>query len=399
MNRSTVPDQTAFQLQGHWLRHLPGLRRLLGIAQPDTEVLLAGQSPTQICLSIDALLQAAKPDSPGLWVGLCSYEAAAHWNWPRRFPDPGPGGLLAAWFPLAHLQLQPLYPPACMEDRPRLSFSADWRADDYRQAFAAVQQYIHAGDCYQVNLSQRFRAMLEPTVNAADLCRHSLTDDFNEPWSGWFQHAERAVISYSPEQFLCIEDGWMSTRPIKGTRPRSADPEADQALAQALLDSLKDRAENLMIVDLLRNDLGAVALTGSVNVPDLFRLESHSNVHHLVSTVQARLDPACSPLQALLACLPGGSITGAPKVRAMEIIRSLERGERGYYCGSLFAFDGRDLASNLLIRSLDINRQEVSLRGGGGIVADSDCAAEYQESMIKIAHIRRLWEPPQGAAD
>ncbi len=205
-----------------------------------------------------------------------------------------------------------------------------------------------------------------------------------------------AVASASPERFLSLSaDRWVETRPIKGTRPRHADPEQDAALAADLSASPKDRAENLMIVDLMRNDLGRVAELGSVDVPVLNGLETFASVHHLVSVVRARLRPGLGPVDLLRATFPGGSITGAPKIRAMEIIHELEPAPRGTYCGAIgwIGFDGA-MDSSIVIRTLVRLGDTVIAQAGGGIVADSDPAAEYEESMVKIAPLLRAVAGP-----
>lgn len=194
-----------------------------------------------------------------------------------------------------------------------------------------------------------------------------------------------AIISLSPERFLRISAGQVETRPIKGTRPRHIDPEQDQAQADALLASRKDRAENLMIVDLLRNDLGRSCRVGSVRVPELFALESYPNVHHLVSAVTGELAADKDALDLIAGSFPGGSITGAPKIRAMQIIDELEPTRRALYCGSLLYLDVRgEMDSSIAIRSLLAKDGQINCWGGGGIVADSNGQAEYQESITKV---------------
>jgi para-aminobenzoate synthetase component 1 len=194
-----------------------------------------------------------------------------------------------------------------------------------------------------------------------------------------------AVLSLSPERFVKVSQGQVETRPIKGTRPRGRDAAQDAAYAAELLASAKDRAENLMIVDLLRNDLGRSCRIGSVKVPELFSLESYPNVHHLVSSVTGTLAADHDALDLIAGSFPGGSITGAPKIRAMQIIDELEPSRRALYCGSLIYLDVRgEMDSSIAIRSLLVKDGQVSCWGGGGIVADSDCEAEYQESFTKV---------------
>ncbi|HBS76988.1 MAG TPA: aminodeoxychorismate synthase component I, partial [Pseudomonas sp.] len=199
--------------------------------------------------------------------------------------------------------------------------------------------------------------------------------------------------SVSPERFLRVSDRTVETRPIKGTRPRNLDPESDLAQADALMASTKDRAENLMIVDLLRNDLGRSCEIGSVRVPELFCLETYPNVHHLVSSVTGRLDPNKDALDLLTGAFPGGSITGAPKIRAMEIIDELEPTRRSIYCGSLVYLDVRgEMDSSIAIRTLLFRKDGVYCWGGGGIVADSAWQAEYQETLDKVSVLLRTLE-------
>jgi para-aminobenzoate synthetase component 1 len=201
-----------------------------------------------------------------------------------------------------------------------------------------------------------------------------------------------ALLSSSPERLLQVKNNQVETKPIKGTRRRIlTDPEQDQALAEELLNSVKDRAENLMIVDLLRNDLGKVCIPGSIKVPKPFALESFTNVHHLVSTVTGTLQSEQNPVSLLKACFPGGSITGAPKLRAMEIIEELEPHRRGAYCGSIayIGFDG-EMDSNILIRTLVYSHDSLRFWAGGGIVHDSTAVAEYQEVHDKAASMLKL---------
>ncbi|WP_448650040.1 aminodeoxychorismate synthase component I [Pseudomonas fluorescens] len=261
--------------------------------------------------------------------------------------------------------------------------AADLTAEAYRQAIVRIQDYIQAGDCYQVNFAQRFRA---PCVGDPWVAYCALREACPTPFSG-FQSLpdDGAVLSLSPERFVHISQRRVETRPIKGTRPRGLTPAEDAANAAELLASPKDRAENLMIVDLLRNDLGRTCRTGSVKVPELFSLESYPNVHHLVSSVTGELADDKDALDLIAGSFPGGSITGAPKIRAMQIIDELEPTRRGLYCGSLMYLDVRgEMDSSIAIRSLLVKDGQVCCWGGGGIVADSQWEAEYQESLTKV---------------
>ncbi len=255
--------------------------------------------------------------------------------------------------------------------------------DAYARSFARIQRYIRDGDCYQVNLAQRFRAAVD--TDAWTLYQRMRADN-PAPYGALLEYPFGQVLSCSPEQFLQLRDGHVQTRPIKGTRPRGDCAQSDQAMRAQLLSSAKDRAENLMIVDLLRNDLGKVCEPGSIEVPELFQVESFATVHHLVSTVTGDLRSGCDAPDLLAACFPGGSITGAPKRRAMQIIDELEPVRREVYCGSVIrlGFDG-NLDSSITIRTLLMRGDEVCYWAGGGIVADSACAAEYQESLDKAA--------------
>lgn len=284
--------------------------------------------------------------------------------------------------------------PAAGETEPfalRAAFSADIDAEQYRGAIERIQAYIQAGDCYQVNFAQRFRA---PCQGDPWLAYHALREACPTPFAAYQALADGgAILSLSPERFLQLSRGRVETRPIKGTRPRGATPDEDRQQAQALLASDKDRAENLMIVDLLRNDLGRSCRTGSVKVPELFALESYPNVHHLVSAVRGELAEGKDALDLLAGCFPGGSITGAPKIRAMQIIDELEPTRRSIYCGSLLYLDVRgEMDSSIAIRSLLVKDGQVSCWGGGGIVADSDWQAEYEESKTKVRVLLRTLE-------
>jgi para-aminobenzoate synthetase component 1 len=255
--------------------------------------------------------------------------------------------------------------------------------ESYRAAFERIQHYIREGDCYQVNLAQRFE-----TGVAGDpwLAYRRLREINPAPSAAYLNLPFGQVLSSSPERFLAVREGRVETRPIKGTRPRLAQPDADAGQAADLAASAKDRAENLMIVDLLRNDLGKVCVPGSVATPRLFEVESYANVHHLVSTVTGQLAPGLDALDLLRAAFPGGSITGAPKLRAIQIIEELEPSRRGVYCGAIayLGFDGA-MDSNIAIRTLVISDARARCWAGGGIVADSDWQAEYQECLDKAA--------------
>jgi para-aminobenzoate synthetase component 1 len=271
--------------------------------------------------------------------------------------------------------------------RGRRAVLSNFAREDYLTAVRRAIEYIHAGDCFQVNLSQR---LLHPaTLSPIDLYVR-VRERNPAPFGGYFDLGDLALISASPERFLRVEKGLVETRPIKGTRPRGVTPREDERQRLALLHSPKDRAENVMIIDLLRNDLGRVCAYGSVQVPAVCRLESYRTVHHLVSEVVGRLRPGLGPVDLLRAAFPGGSVTGAPKVRAMEIIAELEPTARGPYCGSLgyIGFDG-SMDTNILIRTFTVGRGWMQFPVGGGIVADSTPEAEYDETLHKAEGLLR----------
>jgi para-aminobenzoate synthetase component 1 len=266
--------------------------------------------------------------------------------------------------------------------------TSNFSPDEYRQAYEKVQSYLREGDCYQVNLAQRFTAKASGDAFPAYQEMRRLSP---APYSAFLNWPQVQILCASPERFLHVQKGRVETKPIKGTRARATEQGEDARLAKDLLSNPKDRAENLMIVDLLRNDLGKSCAAGSVRVPRLFDLESYSNVHHLVSTVEGRLREGCDALHVLRDCFPGGSITGAPKLRAMEIIEQLEPNRRGVYCGSIgyIGFDGQ-MDTNIAIRTMVYSHGEISCWAGGGIVADSRCDEEYQETFDKASVMLKI---------
>ena len=282
---------------------------------------------------------------------------------------------------------------------PRGQVIAPPRPDIERSAHEAMVRraidYVLAGDIYQANITQRFSAELKATHDPFALyC--ALRRRNPAPFAAFLRHGEVAIVSASPERFLKLDQGRVETRPIKGTRPRGATPAEDESLKRELAASIKDQAENLMIVDLLRNDLSRVCRDRTVDVPVLFGLESYATVHHLVSVVTGELTAGKGAVDLLRAAFPGGSITGAPKIRAMEIIAELEPTRRGPYCGSIgyIGFDGA-MDTSIVIRTICILGHQLTFQVGGGIVADSDPAAEYEESLTKA---KAMIEVLTGAA-
>ncbi len=258
----------------------------------------------------------------------------------------------------------------------------------YAQAFAKIKQYLKEGDCYQVNLTQRF---VSPCRGNPWFAYQVLRNINAAPFSAYLNLPAAQVLCSSPERFLKVTDYVVETKPIKGTRPRKALAYEDQQQIKSLSGSDKDRAENVMIVDLLRNDISKCCKEGSVKVPTLFAVETYATVHHLVSTITGELAENQQALDLLRSCFPGGSITGAPKIRAMEIIEELEPHRRGIYCGAIgyIGFDG-NMDTNIAIRTLVHNQGNIRFWVGGGIVNDSDEAAEYQECFDKAAALLAL---------
>ena len=277
---------------------------------------------------------------------------------------------------------------------PPLAFSVDGKIQsnftraEYESAFDVIHGYLDAGDCYQVNLAQRFSA---PAHGDAFPAYQYLRHLSPAPYSAFLNFPHAQILCASPERFLRVTEGQVETKPIKGTRPRTEDTIIDAQSAQELQQSAKDRAENLMIVDLLRNDLGKSCTPGSIKVSKLFEVESYAQVHHLVSTITGSLADGQNALSLLRHCFPGGSVTGAPKQRAMQIIEELEPHRRSVYCGTIgyIGYDG-NMDSNIVIRTLVYSKNEICFWAGGGIVADSQAGAEFQETLDKAAAMLKV---------
>lgn len=263
---------------------------------------------------------------------------------------------------------------------------SNFEKEVYKKQITKVREYIRNGDIYQVNMTQRFSGkMATDSVTLYNKLRQLNP----APFASYLDFDEGQIVSSSPERFIRVKDGIIETRPIKGTRPRGKTPEEDQQNREALFNSEKDRAELLMIVDLQRNDLSKVAKTGTVEVTELFKLESYATVHHLVATVRADVRDSLSPIDVIKATFPGGSITGAPKIRAMEIIDELEPTGRNIYTGSIgyIGFNG-ELDLNIVIRTFVCKDGNAYFQAGGGIVWDSDEEEEYQESLDKARALK-----------
>lgn len=259
----------------------------------------------------------------------------------------------------------------------------------YQEAVQKVIEYILAGDIFEANISQRFQVKLPPYFDTFNLYR-KLRELNPAPFAAYLNLANTVIASASPERFLLLKNQDIETRPIKGTRPRGRTVEEDASLANDLMMSEKDHAENVMIVDLMRNDLSRVCEDHSVKVPQLCGLESYATVHHLVSIVQGKLQSDLTAIDLLRATFPGGSITGAPKIRSMEIIAEMEPNVRGPYCGSIgyIGFNG-DMDTSITIRTFAIKDNIATFQAGGAIVLDSDPLSEYQETLTKASALRK----------
>ena len=344
---------------------------------------------------IGALRALLREVAPGRWpdeggvAGAIAYDFAR----PRRPPAPTP--LLVALAvdrflieEAASGETPPL--PSMEPGAMDLAAFSNMSRDDHRRRVLRIKEHIAAGDIYQANLSQRFEVPL--AAGGLHLYDH-LRRISPAPFSGYLRAGGMEIVSASPERLLMVDAGRTWTRPIAGTRPRAADPGSDRALAAELILSPKERAEHLMLVDLARNDLGKVAAIGTVTVDELMAVEEYSHVRHIVSGVTARLLPGNDAVDALLAMFPGGTITGVPKIRCMEILDEMEPAPRGFYTGALFyATPSGRLDANILIRSAVVAGGRAVFQTGGGIVADSDPDAEYEETLHKAEGMRQALE-------
>lgn len=264
-----------------------------------------------------------------------------------------------------------------------LSVASSLSRDEYRTAIRAIREYIAAGDIFQANFAQRFESVMHAKPWSLYL---ALRQRNPAPFACFFEAGDVSIVSASPERFIKVQGNHAETRPIKGTRPRMDTPATDLDSSNDLLASAKDNAEHVMIVDVLRNDFSRVCVPGSVEVKELAGLESHPTVHHLVSTITGDLRPGCDPIDLLLASIPGGSITGAPKIRAMEIIAELEPVRRDIYCGSIaYLTANGTMDSSIVIRTFVAKGTKVYFSAGGGIVADSDPELEFDETLHKAS--------------
>lgn len=319
----------------------------------------------------------------GFYTWACIQDHQHQQSWLVLHPDCAAG--LRDLLP--SLLQAPAAPPVTGKHLHKGTIASSLTRSDYDERFGKIQEYIVSGDCYQVNFSQRFSANIDaPGSDLYLRMRQVMPSPFSAFLPVLGSVGEDAIISLSPERFVQLGmDRVVKTQPIKGTTPRSPDPQTDQNNARRLKQDPKNRAENLMIVDLLRNDLGRVCQVGSIRVTDLFELQSFANVHHLVSTISGTLADGLNAADLLKACFPGGSITGAPKIRAMEIIEELEPYRRSIYCGTIAMFSTHGtMDSSICIRTMLLKDGTIHCWGGGGIVADSTADSEYAEAITKI---------------
>jgi anthranilate/para-aminobenzoate synthase component I len=382
---------------------LPGPRSRLSLLARDPRALLvADAGGTRVTRGgritpvpgdpLDALRALLKEVPEGRWPDEGGVAGALAYDYARPGRPPAPTPLLVA-LAVDRFEVREGSAGEDEGDAPEaagppldLAAHSSLTRDEYVALVLRVKEHIAAGDIYQANLSQRFQVPAE--VDGRELYRH-LRRISPAPFAGYLRAAGLELVSSSPERLLLVDGSQASTRPIAGTRPRAADPGADRALAAELMLSEKERAEHLMLVDLARNDLGRVAEVGSVRVDELMVAEEYSHVRHIVSNVSARLAGGRDALDALRALFPGGTITGVPKRRCMEILDGLEPVPRGFYTGALFYVtpSGR-LDANILIRSAVVHGGAVTFHAGGGIVADSDPQREYEETLHKAEAMR-----------
>jgi para-aminobenzoate synthetase component 1 len=348
------------------------------------------------------------------WTLAWDHLAGRTWLFSSGLPSRGPGRSARAEDRAKRVRerlLAPVQGKTALGERPRVprvgpetyplggvpGVSSTFSREGYLRAVERVREYIRAGDIFQANLSQRLEAGVpDPPFELYARLRQRNP----APFAAYFDFGEAVAVSASPERFLLLSGDRVETRPIKGTSPRGWTPRHDSALGEALFESEKDRAENVMIVDLLRNDLSKVCREETVAVPELCRIERYATVHHLVSTVVGRLREGLGRVDLLRATWPGGSITGAPKVRAMEIIAELEPTRRSLYTGSAgyFSFGGA-MDTNIMIRTFVIKKGRAYFQAGGGIVADSDPEREYDETLDKARGMVAALEGAHGVAD
>jgi anthranilate/para-aminobenzoate synthase component I len=370
--------------------------RAVLVAHRDGSTLSSAEGTRRLDVDPVAALRALLREvRPGRWpdeggvAGALAYDFAR----PRRAPAPTPLLVALAVDRFVVEDVPAGDPPRLPAERAGgidLPAFSNMSRDEHRRRVLRIKEHIAAGDIYQANLSQRFEL---PYGGSGLRLYHHLRRVSPAPFGGYLRAGGLEIVSASPERLLFVDGERAWTRPIAGTRPRAADPGSDRALAAELILSPKERAEHIMLVDLARNDMGKVAATGTVAVDELMTVEDYSHVRHIVSNVTARLRPGRDALDALLALFPGGTITGVPKIRCMEILDEMEPEPRGFYTGALFyATPSGRLDANILIRSAVVAGGRVTFQTGGGIVADSDPEAEYEETLHKAEGMRLALE-------
>lgn len=366
---------------------------------------IAGMFGYELAMYLEKLPQAIEDlqQFPELCVGLYDLVVAydhrlkKSWLFSSGYPEKQPtlrkarAEVRLAWALELFTKVMPLSPPAQGKVNAN-EIKANFNQVTYELAVKKVIEYIRAGDIFEANISQCFSALLPASLTPFELYRRLRLNN-PAPFAAFMQFADCSIASASPERFLLLQAGEVETRPIKGTRPRHLDPIIDEKFQEELKSSDKDRAENIMIVDLMRNDLSRVCEPHTVKVPQLCGLETYATVHHLVSIVKARLQRDKTPLDLLKATFPGGSITGAPKIRTMEIIAEIEPNKRGPYCGSMgyIGFNG-NMDLSITIRTYVIQGHMVTFQAGGAVTVDSDPAEEYLETLTKAKALCRTLE-------
>ena len=396
-------DQTRNNNIWHWLdQQLSVYRRAPLPDLPPFQGGVAGLFSYELNSEIEQIESPGRSQTPIVALGL--YDVVIAWDhlldrcWlvSQGCPETDPGRIRERARQRANLFLDrltsvpvphfsPPAPNALAAEKPRTlpesALQSNFQRDEYLRTIQKALDYIHAGDIFQVNIAQQ---LTHPATGSSWDLFQQLQQRNPSTFAAWFDLGDQQIISASPERLVSVRGGTVETRPIKGTRRRTRRPEVDIEVARQLLASEKDRAENVMIVDLMRNDLSRVCRNDSIRVTQLVQLESYASVLHLVSAIQGQIRDDVSAAELLQSVFPGGSVTGAPKVRAMQIIAELEPTPRGAYCGSLgyFSLTG-DVDLNILIRTITATNEEWTIPVGGGIVADSDPQREYEETWTK----------------
>lgn len=323
------------------------------------------------------------------WMGYLSYEAKYHFILPQVFLLANQKEAYWIYQDETHIQNYESKRSQSLKNQSYhlMPFENQISYQDYEEKILAIQEHILSGDVYQVNFAHRFTAPFEGSVLKF---YQELSENNPAPFMSLIKDQEAWIISNSPEEFIKVQNRQIRSRPIKGTRPRSSNPIEDAAFKEDLMSNPKDKAELLMITDLMRNDLGKICQAGTIRVEKIQSCESYSNVHHLVSEITGTLKEDISPLQALQESFPAGSISGAPKIKAMELIKKYEESQRGAYTGCIGYFNDESAHFNVAIRTAEIINNIMTLKSGGGIVADSEAKKEFQETLDKAKNFFKL---------